>query len=176
MLGDLQKQFDPSFQTLPTELFVKGLNTLERTGVKLSENQRTLVERVSVFKRNAFDVINRTIRRITGAQMSEPEANRIKRQVPDPDRDGPTAFKAKLDDTITQLKLVRARRRIMLERGVLHDFSSTSPPPISIAQTEQIIEARGAELVEQIQAENPGLSDDDAFQMATEQLRAEFFR
>ena len=50
-----------------------------------------------------FDSVNRAIRDMTGAQMSEGEADRLMRGMPNQD-DSPTEFMAKMQSVIGQIK------------------------------------------------------------------------
>jgi len=85
--------------------------------------EREFLGNFAEFKRNAIENINLYIKQITGAQMSEPEANRLRRAVPDPgdgifDGDDPVTFLRKLDSVLGELNAANARAQTALEQGV----------------------------------------------------------
>ena len=176
LLESIARGFDPRFQTLPGELAAQGANAFERLGGTLSAENKALFEQFVTFKRDSFDLMNATIKRITGAQMSEPEAKRIRKQLPDPAKDGPTAYMAKLRAVQQRVKMLKVRRSLLLQNGIQHDFQANvgDEAPITLEQAEQRFQQRGEEIADALQASNPGMSDDEAFAQAAAQLRAEF--
>jgi hypothetical protein len=99
-LRGIQQEFKPEFLQLFPRLKVKGLAAMEKLGLTLSPEQQARVGEYSAFARKAIRVVNLEIKNITGAQMSEAEAERLRRGVPDPDNDSPSQFVANLNDTI----------------------------------------------------------------------------
>ncbi len=89
-----------------------------------SDKQRDLIKRVADWQLDAWTQVNETIKAITGAQMSEPEAKRIMNQLPDPrDADffkisSPTEYKAKLERALQEAKLAVARQQYFLKNGL----------------------------------------------------------
>ena len=58
----------------------------------------------------------------------------------------------------------------MLSQGIQHDFSSDEDPPVSIEDMNRILDAEGAELQKQFEAEgNP-----DPYNAALEALRQKY--
>lgn len=74
---------------------------------KTTQAQEDLMAATAAFK-------NRIIKEITGAQMSEPEAKRIMKQVPDI-TDPPARWLAKWNQTVKNLDSIRKRREEVLE-------------------------------------------------------------
>ena len=72
---------------------------------------------------------NQVIKMITGAQMSEPEAKRIMKQVPDPENP-PTVYEARLKRTRENVYMMAQKRRQVLQASGI-DVSHL--PPLSIA-------------------------------------------
>ena len=96
-----------------------------------SDKQRDLIRRVADWQLDAWTQVNETIKAITGAQMSEPEAKRIMNQLPDP-RDAnffkissPTEYKAKLERALQEAKLAVARQQYFLKNGLKPVFEET---------------------------------------------------
>lgn len=121
-LANIKRDFDPSMQTFMVrgEAALKAL--LEKGGVDLSAADQELVQSVAAYKQSAWDAANRYIKYLTGAQMSEAEAQRILKSFPDPrlglfEGDSPSAFKRKLDDAIDQVNASLARNYYFLNKG-----------------------------------------------------------
>ena len=134
-------------------------------GVELSDDEREYLDSFTAFRRDAFDNINRYIKEITGAQMSEAEADRLRRGVPDPENDSPQEFMSKYRATMASLSRTRARAIYALQNGV----TATS---VSMDQFNGIINERGRVLEEQLRAQ--GVSDDQLEARVSELLRQEF--
>ena len=83
-LVNIKESFDPSMQTFATRGEAYILSILEKGGVGLSADEEKLISDVSAYKQNAWDAANRYIKYLTGAQMSEAEAQRILKSFPDP--------------------------------------------------------------------------------------------
>ena len=67
------------------------------------------------FRADVATLRNKVIKEITGAQMSEPEANRIREQTPEATNPDPV-FRARLQSTRENLKQIAKRRREILEK------------------------------------------------------------
>ena len=110
--------FDPDYLTYQTGIEQAALKVAEKAGVDIGESGREKITKVSKFKRNAIENLNLYIKEITGAQMSEAEADRLRKAVPDAENDSPTEFKAKMDDAIEQLRKKQTRYAYALENGI----------------------------------------------------------
>ena len=103
--------------------------------------------------------MNEYIKSITGAAMSEPEAQRILRGMPNPgqglfDGDSPTEFKAKLDDAMKQTRLALARYEYIKRNGIgLTDRAGNAVIPLE--RMPEIMNQRGRALEEQLRKANP---------------------
>ncbi len=121
-LQEIAQSYQPGFQQINTR--VKNAWTglkdklegspLEDWVGKATPEEKQKLEEFSEFKRDALSNINLYIKEITGAQMSEREANRIRKAMPDPgeglfDGDSPSEFEAKWSRTMRSLKLANAR-------------------------------------------------------------------
>lgn len=121
-LQEIAQSYQPEFQQIDTR--VKNAWTglkdklegspLEDWVGKATPEEKGKLEEFSEFKRDALSNINLYIKEITGAQMSEKEAKRIRQALPDPgegilDGNSPTEFEAKWNRTMRSLKLANAR-------------------------------------------------------------------
>tara|TARA_R110000824_G_scaffold201221_2_gene385243 strand:+ start:55 stop:1260 length:1206 start_codon:yes stop_codon:yes gene_type:complete len=122
-LGDVMSEFQPKYQTL---LF-RGEQEWNDFSEKLNLNALDPTEKKELgaykaWHMKASKLVNEEIKRITGSQMSEAEAKRIREGFPNVGAglwpgDSPTAFMDKLKATIADLERVRARHRILLLQG-----------------------------------------------------------
>ena len=132
-LEDIQKSFDPSFQTFMTRGEAAFLAILEKGGKDLKPEDEKLVGDVAVYKQNAWDAVNAYIKYLTGAQMSEAEARRIMKSFPDPrlglsEGDSPTEYKRKLDGVLRKARLSLARNSYALSKGLTPQFNPDADP------------------------------------------------
>jgi hypothetical protein len=93
------------------------------SGGDLSTKERKYVSDYSTFAQDTIENVNLYIKRITGAQMSEQEAGRLTLAVPNMGKtwftgDGPSKFKAKLQNSIEKLEAANARYNSYLEKGI----------------------------------------------------------
>ena len=78
--------------------------------------------------------VNAIIKQITGAQMSEPEAKRIKKQIPMP-TDPPTVWKAKRNQSLKNIAFMKKRRlQILKESGLRTPKAETGLTPAEEAE------------------------------------------
>jgi hypothetical protein len=139
----------------------KGLNLLFG---KATEKDKELFSEYSSFKRSSINNINLYIKEITGAQMSEKEADRIRLGMPDPgeglfDGDAPTQFESKLESSMQSLRLSQARYIMYLKKGNLTESQIkkmiNSDAAMSLNQVKDIINKEGNAL------QNQGFSADE---------------
>lgn len=121
-LYDIREVYDPKMQTFATRSEAFILELMEKSGAELTPEQQKLVGDVAEYKQSAWDAVNRYIKYLTGAQMSEKEAQRIMKSFPDPrigitQGDSPTAFKRKLDAVIKDAEDTIARNQYVLRKG-----------------------------------------------------------
>lgn len=100
-IGD---QFRPEFLERLPKAGAFILAEVEKLGFELSPEEQQFVSDFATFARNAQEFLNLEIKRITGAQMSEAEAARLSRGIPDPQKDSPTQFAAKLASATAEIR------------------------------------------------------------------------
>ena len=114
----------PEYNTLQGRLKLKWHDVREKyLGQNLNQTEMQELTAFSGWQRDAIEDINLYIKEITGAQMSENEADRIRLAKADPGegvlpKDGPTAFKAKLEAAYRSLEIARARYGWYLKNGI----------------------------------------------------------
>ena len=155
-------EFRDKFSDTPVSVFLGNV----------SPKDAAILTKFSAFKRDAIANINLYIKEITGAQMSELEADRLRKGMPDPgdaitDGDSPIVFKSKLDSTLKALKAAAARKYFTLRNGI-------SISKIPLASMARIIDARGQEIETELKAANPGLAEDALSQEVAARLHKEF--
>lgn len=144
-LFSIAQKYDPSFTQLPTQAMNAGRDFYERLGGTLSPDQAGKLQAYSEFKRNSVDSFNRYIKFITGAAMSNKEADRIQKGFPDPDGDGSTKFMAKLRETVKQTLGVQKRAQDALKSGLRisgDQWDKIEMPPVSDTEVDQFLNQR----------------------------------
>ena len=101
----IQRGFKPEYQELGTRLARAWTGLKAWTGMDVSEDEKVKLAEFKGFQRKSIENINLYIKELTGAQMSEKEADRLRLAQPDPGEkwyqgDDPITFKAKMDDVI----------------------------------------------------------------------------
>jgi len=123
-LQGIRARFKPEYQEIPTRFGVAWTGLKARFGNRdVPQNERKLLTDFSAYKRDAIANINLYIKEITGAQMSEAEADRLRLAVPDPGEgifggDDPISFKSNMDSLFRDLEKSQARFRYYLENGI----------------------------------------------------------
>lgn len=122
-LNEVKASYDPKFLQYGTRLGILATNIKEKAGFQVAGEDLKVAEEYATFKRRAIENINRYIKEITGAQMSEAEANRLRQGMPDPgdswyNGDSPTQFKAKLEDVLKTARMAKARYVYILKKGL----------------------------------------------------------
>lgn len=170
-LQGIKQSFKPEFQGLEGKLGMKwaGLVDYASSGTALRPEQRQQLSDFAVYRQDAFENINSYIKEVTGAAMTDSEAKRILKGMPNPgdglfDGDGPTEFKAKLDNAIRQSELAVARYNAFRDKGFT----------IPLSKMPGIIQERTDALLKQMKAANPGASSEELKPLVRSRLKREF--
>lgn len=127
----IKATYSPEFQTLGGKAKRIGLEVWDMIDPDTTTKEgREYLTSVTEWKTRAWNQINDYIKEITGAQMSEAEARRILRSLPDPDDDffsvtSPTVYMAALNTAIDEAKLASARTKYFLAKGLKPEFVKT---------------------------------------------------
>lgn len=152
-LRGIAAKFKPKYQEIPTRLGVAwtGLKARFGSGDVSSEDRKALTE-FADYRRDAISNINLYIKEITGAQMSEAEADRLRLAVPDPGEgifggDDPITFKAKLDSAVQELEKAAVRYEHYLNQGITDPEEIARLAPLDAVRTA-VNEQTGERLAE----------------------------
>jgi len=182
-IGQIASEFKPEYQQIPTRLNVEWSSLKEKMNLgTVPEKDRQVLEDFSVYRQNALENINLYIKDITGAQMSEPEAKRLRKGVPDPGEgifggDSPTEFQSKINNTYKKLKASLARYNYYLKQGVSEQALKkmiNSGAAVSIDSMPNLIEKTGRQLEKEIKQQNPGITMQELSKKVTAELSSIF--
>lgn len=125
-LRTISGQFDSEFLTYVGKLKAGGATALDKLGIA-PEAAQDYLDRYTQFTANSIDQLNNYIKQVTGAQMTIQEADRIRKGMPDAERDSPTQFKSKMDQVVGKLTRVAVRAKLarMLDQPI-ENFSIES--------------------------------------------------
>lgn len=177
-LSAIEGQYRPEFQQFSGKLSAGWSSLKDKAGVTLAPEDKQFLTDFSSYKRNAINSMNEYIKSITGAAMSEPEAQRILRGMPNPgqgmfDGDSPTEFKAKLDDAMKQTRLVLARYEYIKRNGIgLSDARGNAVIPLE--RMPEIMNQRGRVLEQQFKAANQNATQQQIQSSVRDVLAKEF--
>jgi hypothetical protein len=178
-LSEIRRLYKPEYQTTETKVGMAITDILDRfqyTRGDVSDDDRKALSDYRQFRLSAIDNINRYIQEITGAQMSEAEAIRLRQGIPDAGDglwggDGPTSFSAKLDQTERLMRLSTIRFSYMKRNGFNGDGEALESE-MPLHKMEQIINQRSKKLYQDAVAS--GADQSTALRQTQKALRAEF--
>ena len=115
-LEAMNQTFEDKYQTIGTRIGMAGAGWMAK--IDPSRVDPKTAQDLAAFakdRRRSIENLNQTIKDITGAAMSNPEAARIMQQAPNPgtgifDGDDPITYRAKMKDATDQTRLAVARR------------------------------------------------------------------
>jgi len=116
-LNQIEQSYDPEFLTMQGKFRAGFANILDRWDTLTDPEEIKYLERYTEFSQGAYDQLNTYIKEITGAALSQAEAERIMEAIPNPAKDGPKKFKAGLDRAIKKVKMAEARLMYLKKIG-----------------------------------------------------------
>jgi hypothetical protein len=168
-LFEVQRGFRPDFLTYGGKFENWRLGTASKINpALLSPEDRKFLADYTAFTTDAIDNMNRYIRDMTGAQLSEFEAERLRKGVPDPERDGPPVFEAKMNTQLRQFALARARAIYTHQQGL----DKMPFEAMELEEMDQLINRRADELTSKFAAS--GMPGQEARSKALDQVKQEF--
>ena len=181
-ISNIVRSFKPEYQEIPTKLGVAWSSLKSKLGANIPREEKAKLEEFGKYKQDALENINLYIKEITGAQMSEKEADRIRKAQPDPGEgifggDDPVSFKSKLVNQYQKLRMAQTRYNYYLSGGLNNETFKkllNTGDIVSLEQMEKIIDDRGAEYEAQIRKENPNINATDLFTQVKNRLAKEF--
>jgi hypothetical protein len=142
-LGQIESSFKPEYLTVPYKAGQAVNAGYEKMGGTLSPAQAKSLGEYTDFRQKGMELLNEEIKRMTGAAITKQEEPRLRASMPDPQKDSPTEYKRKYDQTIKSLRLALARKNYALQKGVkLGNF------PLN--DMEKVINGRGQQLESQL--------------------------
>lgn len=172
-INQIQAKFKPEYLTIGG----KGENTFlalkDKFGAgTLDPKDKLQLESYTQFKQGASQQLNDYIRSVTGATIGVDEADRLMAATPNAgsgifDGDSPTQFKAKLDNTIQQLKFAEARAAYIKKHGFTLGAAGTP----QLSDVPMLMKNREQEIIQQYKLDTS--KDSDRKTLKT-QLAAEF--
>ncbi len=118
-LQSIASNFNPKYLEKPFQLKMEAVAGLERLGKKPTPEQAIELRDYAEFAQNSYNQLNSYINMITGAAVgSGDEEARIRKGVPDPQKDSPTQFLSKLQAKIREGRLYEARLGYIKQSGL----------------------------------------------------------
>jgi len=178
--------FKPEFQTIGTRMGMAGAGWMAKIDPsRIDPKTAAQLAEFSTYRRRASENVNTTIKEITGAAMSIPEASRILSQVPNAgtgifDGDDPITFKAKMDDVVKQSRLVVARQAWLkknnpqlldqLARNKMAGVENIMP----LNKMNDMMNERRNQIYQDLKQRSPNASRDQLLPFVGQQLKQEF--
>ena len=179
-LDNIMAKFKPEYQQLGTQLKMYGANTADWLGMgdKIPPADRAKLADYHAFRQDSMNNLSQYIKEVTGAAMGIQEEKRIRAGMPDPEKDGPTQFEAKLRNSIAQTKFALARYNYLAKQGYSVESLGANREKLSglikIEDMPKVINERGAALRQQISTSRPGMPPADIDVFVMKQLKQEF--
>lgn len=172
-MQEIGRLWRPEFQTIEGKFKMSWAAMKDKIGggkMKLSPEEKATLEQYAAFRAEAFDSVNSYIKSVTGAAMTDAEAQRILKGIPNPgtgifDGMSPTEFKSVLDQTQRRINLALARTAYARKIG--RPFGA-----IPLTAFERIVSERGEGLKRDMMQQ--GMPEEEATIQAKQAVRKEF--
>lgn len=136
-LQSIATNFNPKYLEKPFQLRMEAIAAMEKFGKKPSPEQAAELAEYSEFAQNAYNQLNGYINLITGAAVgSGEEEARIRKGVPDPQKDSPTQFLSKLNAKLREGRLYEARLGYIKQNGLKMTDVDVNKIPTLMRQRE----------------------------------------
>jgi len=125
-MKSISASFKPEYQEIGSRLDAAWTGLRAKLGKGVSKEDSDFLTDFKKYQRKSIENINLYIKEMTGAQMSEKEANRLRLAQPDPGEkwwkgDDPITFKAKMDDVLKMTRAAVARYDFYKNNGFSHN-------------------------------------------------------
>ena len=120
---EIKELYREEFSQLPTKWKINYLKIKDGLGDwnifgEISEEDKALITAYSEWEQKSWEMTNAYIKSITGAQMSEKEAERILKGFADPRKLSPTEYEAKLNGILENAMNSTIRYNLILRSGL----------------------------------------------------------
>lgn len=185
-LEAMNQTFDDKYQTIGTRLGMAGTGWMAR--LDPSKVDPRSAQELAAFardRRRGIENLNLTIKDITGAAMSNPEAGRIMQQVPNPgtgifDGDDPISYRAKMKDALDQTRLAVARRAWLKKNNpqLLDQLAARKMEGVEnvmpLDRMRDTMNQRKSEIYQSLKQKNPNASREQLLPYVGQMLNQEF--
>ncbi len=177
-IADIKQRFKSRFLQVPTRMQMLANSWTAKAGGTLSPEQTRELNGYASFRSAAVNNLNTILKELSGAAVTPQEYERIQNDAPAAgtgifDGDDPVSFQSKLDRTEQTLKMSIARFNFMRARGLNFDRDSLDQF-MALDDVPAAIDARGAEIEQQLQQRNPKIDPQSLQQGVRQQLKREF--
>lgn len=178
-LDNITAGYRPEYLTYPEQFSNAWTAFKSKTGIlNVSPEETKRLTDYTMFRRDAVSNMNLYIKEITGAQMSEAEAERIRKGIPDPENDSPPEFAAKLIATKKEARAAIARYAYLrsngLSDGEIRSRLKKEDPMVIGLDMVKVMDSRAANIEAEVKARNPTMTDEQIRNIVKGQLRVEF--
>jgi hypothetical protein len=142
-LQSIAANFNPKYLETPFKLRMEAVAQLEKLGQKPNAQDAADLAAYSEFAQTAYNELNGYINLITGAAVgSGDEESRLRKGIPDPQKDSPTQFLSKLNSKLREGRLYEARLGYIKNKGM----KITDAGLIDVNQIPTLMRTREAEI------------------------------
>lgn len=182
-LDGIAAKFKPEYQTYDYAFknwTDSKLDSFGATRGAVTPEARQKMAAFTQFKQDSLNNLSAYIKEITGAAMGVQEEKRIRGGMPDPEKDSPVEFEAKMKNSIATAKLALARHAYLKRNG--YDDGSISALAKSdklgtihsLDDMKSMINGRMGAAAEQIKQQNPNINEMQLKQQLRQIQRREF--
>jgi hypothetical protein len=142
-LQSIAANFNPKYLETPFKLRMEAVAQLEKLGQKPNPQDAADLAAYSEFAQTSYNELNGYINLITGAAVgSGEEEARLRKGIPDPQKDSPTQFLSKLNSKLREGRLYEARLGYIKNKGM----KITDAGLIDVNQIPTLMRTREAEI------------------------------
>jgi hypothetical protein len=180
-LKAIKQSWKPEYQTIDKRLGFAWNSLVDKFGgtrKSLTSQQRQELAAYSASRAEGLNNLNQYIKEITGAAMTIPEANRIKKTQPNPgegifDGDSPTEFQSKMDTNIRLTEMALARYSYLTKNGFDGTVDEMSKQ-IPLDDMPRVIQQETNKIQNDVMKANPGVPRQELVPIIQQRLRAQF--
>jgi len=123
-IAPIMDNFEDSYQELFPRIGFEWTALKEKFGADVPDDTKAELKKFTTFRSDTIENVNKYIKDITGAQMSEAEASRLRLAVPDTGegvwpKQSASQFRAQVEKARRNIKLAKARYKYALRNGLI---------------------------------------------------------
>lgn len=159
-LTSIKNSYKPEYLQWKTQLDALGTWAKRKAGIAISDDEKEAYQGYVNFKKNTVSNLNDFIRKMTGAAMSNAEADRLKAEVPT-ENDDDLAFETKLDSSLEKSLLAAHRYHYFRVSGIPYDMDKISKV-MPLSNMKNFMNAQAKQIQEKLLQQNPTLKSNPA--------------